>query len=193
MKRILLSTLFLAAFGLALAGPPVDYQLYCEVTDSETSMTTFEPVGVASEVEGERHVMLADGALAGCDDVEGFVTVDGYPQGIDPTAEGAVASFFLTFDDTFTFVADEEPLFETTLDEVPQVAVDGKLGAMQNRAEAFQRAEAARTRAEERAGGPPMDVPGEGDDGETEDDVEIEDEEDGPPMELPEPAKRGRP
>ena len=184
MKRVLLGTLFLAAFGLALAGPPVDYELYCEVEGE------LQSVGVASEVDGARHVMLVDGALAGCDVVEGFVTVAGYPQGIDPTAEGAPASFFLTFDETFAFVPDEEPLFETTLDEVPQVAVDGKLGAMQNRAEAFQRAEAARTRAEERAGGPPMDVPGKGDDGETEDDVETEDEEDGPPME---PATRGRP
>ena len=189
MKRILLSTLFLAAFGLALAGPPVDYQLYCEVVVEEAS--TFVDVGVASEVEGQLHVALADGALAACVEVDGLVTVVGYPLGVEPDPDEPVISLSLTFEvteDGFVFVPDEEPTFDTTVTEVPQVAVDGKLGAMENRAEAFQRAEEARARAEERAGGPPMDAPGEGDDEETEDEVEIEDEEDGP-----EPATRGRP
>jgi hypothetical protein len=201
MKRVLLGTLFLAAFGLALAGPPVDYQLYCEVVVDEVS--SFESVGVASEVEGERQVMLVDGALGACDGevvVEGegervFVTVAGYPLGVEPgTVDSTFELRFEWVEDAAGWIPDEEaddPV--TTIDEVPQVAVDGKLGAMQNRAEAFQRAEEARARAEERAAGPPMDVPGEGDDEGAEEVVEIEGEEDGPPMELPEPATRGRP
>lgn len=170
MKRILLGILFLAAFGMALAGPPVDYQLYCEV-EGELGEG---PIGVASLVEEQLHVALVDGALEACDVVDGFVTVAGYPQGVDPTDPDTEASFFLTFDEAYAFVPDVDPQFETTIDEVPQVAIEGKLGAMQNRAEAFQRAEEARARAKERAGGPPFDVPVGDDDLEGEEEEEDE-------------------
>jgi hypothetical protein len=164
MKRILLSTLFLAAFGLALAGPPVDYQLYCGVEG------VLQPVGVASEVDGERQVMLVDGALDWCDSTDdGDVVVYGFLLGEEPVDEGEAFSIVFAFDadeETWGLLVDvDDPV--TTIDEVPQVAVDGKLGAMQHRAEAFRMAEEARARAEEHAAGPPM--------------------------ELPEPATRGRP
>jgi len=198
MKRILLGSLFFAAFGLALAGPPVDYQLYCEVTDDVTMEMTFAFIGVASEVEGQLHVALIDGALEACVVVDGAVTVAAYPQGVDPATPDAEGSFALTFEvdgttGDWVFVPGVEPEFETTIEEVPQVAVEGMRGAQENRAEAFQRAEGARARAEEHAGGPPMDVPGRGDDDEAEDDAEIEVEEGGPPVALPEPAAPGRP
>jgi hypothetical protein len=188
MKRILLGTLLLAAFGLALAGPPVDYQLYCVVED----VAGDEPIGVASLVDDQLHVALIDGALAEC---EG--TVVGMAEG-----EPVFTVTVFTFDESgeltdfqVAFTEDETLQPSTNAEELPAVAIEGMLGAQQNRADAFRMAEEARARGEEHAGGPPIDVPGEGDDEEegAEEEVEIESEEDGPPMELPEPATRGRP
>jgi len=183
MKRILLSTLFLAAFGLALAGPPVDYQLYCAVDN----VVGDEPIGVASLVDDQLHVALIDGAFTEC--IESGGSVGGVIDG--------VIAFELTFDEEAGFlvefsVTEPDELYEpatTSVEELPAVAIVGMLGAQQNRAEAFQRAEAGRAHA----GGPPMDVPAEGDEGDIEEEAATAGEDGGPPMELPEPATRGRP
>ncbi len=177
MKRTLMTTLFLTLFGMALAGPPVDVRLVCgEGEDAPL-------VGVASLVEDQLHVALIDGALEAC------------TEGVYGVTDGATV-FTLSYTLVDGAIADvdvayEDAAYEPTLTyaEVPEVAVEGKLGAQQNREAAFERAADARARAEERRGGPPAD----GDDEPSEDEAEEADEEaGGPPADLPAPAAAGR-
>ena len=172
MKRLLLGILFLAAFGMALAGPPVDYQLYCE-GDAITGEPIGEPIGVLSVTEDAMHVALEEGAE--CANAVLFVVV---PEG-ESVVTVAVLDWTTdppTVTETIeTTEGEPETIDDIDLVEVPAVAIEGKLGAMQNRAEAFQRAEEARSRSEERAGGPPFDVPVGDDDLEGEEDEEDED------------------
>jgi len=171
MKRTLITLMFLALFGMALAGPPVDVQLVCgEGEDAPL-------VGVASLVEDQLHVSLIDGALEACvDGVYGVADGETVFTLSYTVVDGAVT------DVQVAFGADPEYLPTLTFAEVPEVAVEGKLGAQRNREAAFERA----TQARERAGGPPMDVPGHGDD------EGLEDDEDEEPVDLPAPASRGR-
>jgi hypothetical protein len=174
MKRTLSTLMFLALIGMVLAGPPVDYQLVCgEGPDAPV-------VGVASLVEDGLRVAYVEGALETC--VDGiFGVLDGERVfTLSVTPEGAVA---VAFDD-----AAYAP--ELTYDEVPEVAVQGMLGAQQNRANARASAMEARERAS--GGGPPFDVPVGGGDGDDEqEDVEDEDG-DGSPADVPAPTTRGR-
>lgn len=177
MKRTLFTLMFLATFGMAFAGPPVDVQLVCG-TGEDPAL-----VGVASLVEDQLHVALIDGALEEC------------TEGVYGIADGAtVFTVSYTLEDGVVtdvqVVFDADPAYAPTLSyaEVPQVAVEGKLGAQQNREAAFERATQARERAPEHAGGPSVDAPA--DDGE-EDEAEADGEErGGPPADLP--AARGR-
>ncbi len=179
MKRTLFPLMFLATFGMALAGPPVDYQLVCG-TGEDASL-----VGVASLVEDELRVSLIEGALEACED--GVYGVLG--------GEAAFTVSFTVLDDELDLQVefDADPDYVPALEyaELPAVAVAGKLGAQQNREAAFERAAQARERAAERRGGPPMDVPGDDGDGEEEAEVDGEDG-DGPPADLPAPAGHGR-
>lgn len=190
MKRTLFTLMFLATFGMALAGPPVDVQIVCG-TGEDASL-----VGVASLVEDQLHVALIDGALEACDENLGVYGIadDATVFTVSYTLEdGVVTDVQVAFD--------ADPAYEPTLTyaEVPEVAVLGKLGAQQNRAmareratQAHEQATQARERAAEHAGGPNMDVPDDGADGE-EEEVEADGEEgDGPPADLPAPATRGR-
>ncbi len=181
MKRTLFTLMFLATFGMALAGPPVDVQLVCG-TDEDAAL-----VGVASLVEDQLHVALIDGALEAC------------TAGVYGVVDGATVftvSYLLVDGvvDDVQVVFEEDSTYEPALTygEVPEVAVEGKLGAQQNRAMARERATQARERAAEHAGGPNMDAPDDGGDGE-EEEVEADGEDhDGPPADLPAPATRGR-
>ncbi len=181
MKRVLLTLMCLTTFGMAVAGPPVDVQLVCgEGEDAPL-------VGVASLVEDQLHVALIEGALDAC--------ADGV-YGVADDATVFTVSFVVVdgvLDDVqVVFVADPEFVPALTYAEVPEVAALGKLGAQQNRAMAHERATQARERAAEHAGGPIMNAPDDGADGE-EEEVEAEGEEgDGPPADLPAPATRGR-
>ena len=179
MKRFLIGLLFLAAFGLALAQPPVDYQLSCEI---EGELTV---IGVVSIVEGNAHVVL----LAGVD-------CYGY---LDVTPDGLWVKLEDLGDDAFAVtVWDCDPEAEDdscapygadliTLDEVPQEALKGMLLAQKNRAMAMERRDAAQERAQERGAGMRPDLP-------EDDELEV-DADDGPPewLELPEPARAPRP
>lgn len=179
MKRTLITLMLLTLFGMALAGPPVDVRLVCgEGEDAPL-------VGVASLVEDQLHVALIDGALEACTD------------GVYGVADGATvfAMSYTLVDGVLTDVdvAYEDAAYAPTLTyaELPEVAVEGKLGAQQNREAAFERAAEARARAEERRGGPPAD----GDDEPSEDEdegEEAEEEAGGPPADLPAPAATGR-
>jgi hypothetical protein len=179
MKRTLITTLFLTLLGLALAAPPVDVRLVCgEGEDAPL-------IGVASLVEDQLHVALIDGALEAC------------TEGVYGVADGATvfAMSYTLVDGELTDVdvAFEDAAYAPTLTyaQLPEVAVEGKLGAQQNREAAFARAEDARARAEERRGGPPAD--GDDDPSEDEDVGEEADEgAGGPPADGPAPAAAGR-
>lgn len=184
MKRTLITATFLALFSMAFAGPPVDVQLTCgEGEDAPL-------VGVASLVEDQVHVALIDGALAAC--VDGvFAVADGatlftVTYTVDPDS-GAITDVQVAFDDP-------DDLPELTYQEVPEVAVEGKLGAQQNRAAARERAAEARAHADERGDGPPAHARGGGDDEEEEEeDEDVEDEaSDGPPADPTGSAASGR-
>lgn len=188
MKRTLIITTFLAILGMALAGPPADFQLMCGEGEEATL------VGVANLVEDQLKVALIDGALEACVD------------GVYGVADGATVftMSYVLVDGALTdvqVVFEEDAAYAPALEyeEVPAVAVEGKLGAQQNRAEAFERAAETRARAEERRGGPPSDAPGEGDDdGDDEEEDEEEEGEEGedvgetPAEQLPAPAASGR-
>ena len=186
MKRTLFTLMFLATFGMALAGPPVDYQLVCG-TGEDAPL-----VGVASLVEDQLHVALIDGALEACIDGAYGVADGATVFTVSTTLEDGVVT-----DVQVAFDADPEYVPALTYIEVPQVAVEGKLGAQQNREAARERATEARARADERLGGPPMEVPRGGDDSE-EEVVEADEAADGgkkgngPPADLPAPANPGR-
>ena len=160
-------------FGMALAGPPADYQLVCG--DDPDAL-----VGVAMLVDDDLRVSLIDGALDAC------------TEGVYGVSDGATL-FTVHFTLLDGVVDDVEVVFvdeptdapSITYKELPEVAVEGKLRAQQNREAARERATQAHERADERRGGPPMDVPVGDDDGELEDDA-TESEED------PAPAARGR-
>ena len=181
MKRTLLTLMFLATFGMALAGPPVDYQLVCG-TGEDAPL-----VGVASLVEDKLNVALIDGALEACIDGVYGVANGTTAFTVSTTLEDGVLT-----DVQVVFDEDPEYVPAMTYTEVPQVAVDGKLGAQQNREAARERATEARARAEERARGKHLDVPGDGGDGEEEEAEADGEDGDGPPAELPAPASRGR-
>ncbi len=174
MKRFLIGLLFLAAFGMALAQPPVDYQLSCEI---EGELTV---IGVVSIVEDNVRVAVLEGVM--CDAV--LVTPEGAPFEATLELEEGVLVVTLTFDDDYF---DDPESIEWTLDEVPQEALDGMLRAQKNRAMAMELRDAAQERAQERGAGMRPDLP-------EDDELEV-DADDGPPdwLELPEPARAPRP
>lgn len=178
MKRTLIITTFLVLFGMALAGPPADVQLLCG--EGEDAFL----VGVASLVEDQLRVALIDGALEACTDGVYGVADGATVFTVSTTVvEGVITDVQVAFD------ADPEYAPTLTYVELPEVAVQGKLGAQQNRDAAFHRAAEARARASEHAGGPPADVPGTD---EGEDEEETDAEHGGPPADLSAPAAAGR-
>ncbi len=174
MKRTWISAAFLVLAGMALAQPPVDYELYCGEGDEAPL------IGVASVTADHVHVALLAGAT--CDDIV-----------VAPEAGFTVAIAADALGDATVTVAFDDPEVdaEVTVNQVPQVALDGMLGAHKLRAAAMERAAWGQARSEERSAGRPLDV----DDAEN----EPEGEDAGPPAEagrpadLPAGAGRGRP
>ena len=167
MKRFLIGLLFLAAFGMALAQPPVDYQLWCGE----------EIIGVVSITEDNVHVAVL--AEVTCDDPDGVVvTPEEAPFEFEFTDDGVR----LDFGDGVALV-----LAPDAYAAVPQEALDGMLRAQKNRAMAMELRDAAQERAQERGAGMRPDLP-------EDDELEV-DADDGPPewLELPEPARAPRP
>jgi hypothetical protein len=152
MKRTLITLMSVAVFGMALAGPPVDVQLVCgEAEDAPI-------IGVASLVEDRLHLSVIDGALEACLDGV-FGVADGTTVfTVAYTLEDGVASGVQV-----TFAEDEAYAPKLSYATVPEVAVEGMLGAQRNRAAAAERAAQARERAQEHAGEPPLDQPSDGD------------------------------
>lgn len=156
MKRTLSSLMFLAVFGMALAGPPVDVPLVCGASEDAPV------VGVASLVEDQLHLALIAGALEACTDgvygVMDGATILTVSYAIE---DGAVA------DVQVAIAADPEATPSLSYAEVPAVAVEGMLAAVRNREAAFGQAERVREPARAQAGGPvgdpPMDAPGDRD------------------------------
>ena len=179
MKRILIGLTFLAALGLAMAGPPVDYQIACLFEDEDAVV-----VGVASVVDGQLHLALH--AELACDGEIAIVDGEGTPLAT------------LTWDEVDGWTIDEWLDEETaapelaSVVEVPWVAIEGMLGAQRNRAAAMERRAFGQAQAVERGLGIRPDVL----DDEDEVEIEIEDEDeddDGPPVVLPGPAGDRRP
>lgn len=149
MQRILVGIFTLALLGAAMAGPPVDYELFCDEVDDASV------IGVLSITEGKVHVaLLADVA---CDTVI-VAAPDGAPD----------VAVTLTADDEGLVVGvwiDTEPYAgELSVQVVPQVALDGMLTAQRLRHAAMTAAQANQERARERVeerreGTPPEDAP----------------------------------
>jgi hypothetical protein len=164
MRKFLASTFVLALFAVAFAGPPIDYELFCETEVDPVPVQQL--IGVLSLTEGGVHVALVEGASC----AEGIVVVPG------PDSAPVV---LVEVEDW-----DAEPLVVmVTIGEVddaveadvvvvvPQVAVTGMLNAHSLRAAAMLlRDEAAARRDAARAGehdasddreasGPPEGVP----------------------------------
>ncbi len=174
MKRTLLTLMCSTLLGMAIAGPPADYQLVCG--DDPSAL-----VGVAMLVDGKLRVSLIDGALDACSD-----GVYGVSDGTTLFTVHFTLLDGVVDDVEVVFVEESAVVPSITYAELPQVAVEGKLRAQQNREAALERATQARERANELRGGPPMDVPGgDDDDGDLEEDA-TESQED------PAPASRGR-
>lgn len=147
MKRCLISTMLLAVFGLALAGPPVDVPLVCgEAEDAPI-------VGVASLVEDQLHMALTAEALEAC--TEGvYGVVDGEPAFIVTYTldNGVLANVQVAF------TTDPAATPSVSYAIVPEVAVEGMLGAQRNRAAAFERSTQAREQAREQDRDPADDA-----------------------------------
>lgn len=188
MQRILTSlfTLSLLALGLALAAPPVDYELTCVPDDVEADVVL---LGVLSVTEDGVKVALVDGVTCEAPDAivvspEGAVTV-----AIDWTGEdGPVVTVSVFDDESGEYVEFVDGVDgEQVVDVVPLVAVEGMQGAHRNRAAAMERREAgqeertvglerARERAGERAQGRPFQDDPNGDlDEDVDEDLDDED------------------
>jgi hypothetical protein len=189
MKRTLITLMSMAVFGMALAGPPVDVQLVCGETEDAPI------IGVASLVEDQLHLSVIDGALEACLDGV-FGVADGATVfTVTPLLDEAGA----ITDVQVTFAEDEAYAPSLSYATVPEVAVEGMLGAQRNRAAAQERAAQARDQAHERAGEAPFGEPSDGDqDRDRDRDQDCDptcdgDGPSGPPADLPAPANPGRP
>ena len=156
MRRILASTFVLGLLAMALAAPPIDYELNCGE----------ELIGVLSLTEGKVHVALVEGTS--CEGALSVVMPDGAPV-------IAVEVDWSTEPPTATATVDEGEPEVVDLIVVPDVAIDGMLtaqrlraAAMEMRREAAERGETDRDRTswdDEGApgvgepGGRPADVP----------------------------------
>jgi len=165
MRKFLASTFVLALFAVAFAGPPIDYELFCETEVDPVPVQQL--IGVLSLTEGGVHVALVEGAscaegdivVIGPDSASVVVEVEAWD------AEPLVVTVTI-FDGDVAVEADV-----VNLVVVPQVAVDGMLDAHRLRAAAMLlRDEAAARRDAARAGeydafddreasGPPAGVP----------------------------------
>jgi hypothetical protein len=160
MRRILAGTFVLALLAVAIAGPPIDYEIYCGEGG--------ELIGVLSLTEGKVHAALVEGA-----ECLGEVVV----KGPDDAPEISVAVNWEPEPPTATAAVDEGEPEVVDLIVVPEVAIDGMLNAqrlrtaaMEMRREAAERGETDRDRdrsswddegapGDGEPGGPPADVP----------------------------------
>lgn len=192
MQRILTSLFTLSLLGLALAAPPVDYELTCVPADVEADVFL---LGVVSVTEDGVKVALVDGVTCEAPDVivvspDGAVIVD-----VDWSGDEGPVVTVSVFDEATGGYAEfiDGADGEQVLDVVPLVAVEGMQGAHRNRAAAMERRESAeeertvgldraRERASERAQGRPFrdDPDGTSDDleGDLEEDLDGDLEED---------------
>ncbi len=158
MRKLLASTFVLALLAVAIAAPPIDYDLTCGE----------ELIGVLSLTEGKVHVALVEGAS--CETEDGVVVV--VPEG---APEISVDVVWATEPPTVTATVGEDDAEVVDLVVVPQVAIDGmvdaqrlRAAAMEMRREAAERGEADRDRiawddegapGDGEPGGPPADAP----------------------------------
>jgi len=182
MRRILAGVFVLTLLAVALAAPPIDYELTCGEGG--------ELIGVLSLTEGKVHVALV--AEAVCDGVDVFVS------GPDGAPEIGVIVDWDTDPPTVTVTVDEAEADDVDLVVVPPVAVDGMLNAqrlraaamerraeaMERHAEAMEKREEAYARREAAREGRAWD----GEDGEEGDDPPA-----GPPEDLPPGDRPGGP
>jgi hypothetical protein len=136
MRKILAGTFVLALLAVALAGPPIDYELTCG-EDGEL-------IGVLSLTEGKVHVALVEDAK--CD-----VTL--VVKGPDDAPAISVAVNWDAEPPTAMAAVDEVDVEVVDLIVVPEVAIDGMLtaqrlrtAAMEMRREAAERGETDRDR-----------------------------------------------
>jgi hypothetical protein len=159
MRRILAGTFVLTLLAVALAAPPIDYELTCGEAG--------ELIGVLSLTEGQVHVALIEGAS--CDAEEGIFVVGATEIGVEVKWGAEPLEVEVTLGEGDAEVVD--------LVVVPCVAIDGMLdaqrlraAAMEMRQEAAERGETDRDRdriswddegapCDGEPGGPPADVP----------------------------------
>ncbi|MFO8150240.1 MAG: hypothetical protein R6T93_08085 [Trueperaceae bacterium] len=175
MRKLLASTFVLALLAVAIAAPPIDYELTCGE----------DLIGVLSLTEGKVHVALVEGAGdVECDAVDGVV--------VFIFEEDPELTVMIEWGDGQPVVTVENGagLLDVDLIVVPQVAIDGMLdaqrlraAAMEMRREAAERGETDRDRdrsswddegapGDGEPGGPPADVPpGDGEPGGPPDDA----------------------
>jgi hypothetical protein len=169
MRRILASTFVLGLLAVALAAPPIDYELNCGE----------ELIGVLSLTEGKVHVALVEGAS--CDGVLSVEIPDGAPAiavEVDWSTEPPTAT--ATVDDVAAEVVD--------LIVVPDVAIDGMLTAQRLRAAAMEMRREAAERGEtdrDRTSWDDEGAPGEGEPAGPPDDAPRGDGPGGPPDDAP--------
>jgi hypothetical protein len=137
VTRILAALFALLLIGSAAAQPPVDYILLCGA----------EVVGTASYVDDEFHVALLEGAEECAGDVIAMSVVgdEVLAVTIAPTDDGL--GLVVTFGDELEGVI---------ADVVPQPAIDGMVGAAENRAAAGQGEETAAAMREAHQPEPPV-------------------------------------
>ncbi|MFO8150691.1 MAG: hypothetical protein R6T93_10360 [Trueperaceae bacterium] len=161
MRKLLASTFVLALLAVAIAAPPIDYDLTCGD----------ELIGVLSLTEGKVHVALVEGAscAGGAILVEGPEVPAVSVEVDDWDAEPLVIHVTIGVDD------DAVEADDVDLVMVPEVAIDGMLdaqrlraAAMEMRREAAERGETDRDRiawddegapGDGEPGGPPADAP----------------------------------
>jgi hypothetical protein len=149
VTRILAALFALLLIGSA-AAQPVDYILECTTTDDVTDDVTVEIIGLVSFVDNTYRVAVLEGATC-----EGTLSL----AETDLEVEVAIAGDLTTITITDPNAGEEAdaPLVEVV--QVPQVALDGMMGAAENRAAAGERrGQGEETAAEKRAERQPEQV-----------------------------------
>lgn len=122
MQRFVASVAFLLVLGVAAAQPPEDYTLLCEG----------EVIGTASYVDGELHASVVEGVA--CDSYLSVEQNGDLIVTLESSEEDGT---------TVTITSAEDGSLSAEAEELPQVAIDGKATAQENRAEATANADAA--------------------------------------------------
>jgi hypothetical protein len=144
VTRILAALFALLLIGSA-AAQPVDYILECTTTDDVTV-----EIGLVSFVDNTYRVAVLEGATC-----EGTLSLAGAAHLAVEAEDGNLTTITIT--DLNAELDAEAPLIEIV--QVPQVALDGMMGAAENRAAAGERrGQGEETAAEKRAERQPEQV-----------------------------------